>query len=68
MNLIRFGNDGALSIVQDTMAGSKSPLDHGGVSPDSWNDAFMLKAGNRGLNHRGSNSFWRCERYLPHPC
>jgi hypothetical protein len=46
MNVIRYGNDGAISIVQETMAGSKSRLDRGGVSPDNWNDPYMLEVGN----------------------
>lgn len=48
MNVIRHKKDGALPIAQDTMAGSKSPHDHG-VPPDRWNDSHM-KVGNRGLN------------------
>ena len=50
MNVIRYGKRCARSIVQDTMEGSKSPLDHGRVSPDSCNNPYMLEVGNGRLN------------------
>jgi len=58
MNVIRYGKDGLLSTVQDTMAGSKSPsimvefLQIVEATPIRW------KFGNRGLNAIEAQTHW----------
>jgi hypothetical protein len=55
MNVIRYRNDGALLTVQDTMAGTKSLLDHGGVSVGRKVRKLYCSLGGRGLFSAAKN-------------